>query len=390
MSNLVASPISEFVAELLDGEIEAAALAYGEVLVPDITTPVASQVQSYARSVCRLWARTPAIDENGRILGIGNFCTPYLQSINEDPTPGSFEDRPEVPGGQCEGEGYLVTVGGDTPQNGFQSAQVAVFGPIDGLISTPNPIFPGFGQPFVQARNSAGNPQNYGVLGSAVRNEVILGIITWDVAGGFPTGGDPFLCGTGGGPTYTPPTPRPNLPALPAPPNFPTPFGDRPVSIDFRPDGCVEIDAGDGVVVVCTPGAGGSGNGAPQPPITSDPVNGPAGGGPADQPQVFEEPPPGQRWMGVLIEITTDPIFSDRIFSLSGQAAFYKAFGSAQISFETADGTEGNLQYEQIVSTSTLLKLPIAGASVTGFRCQTRPGFSYTARAVAEPLCPCS
>jgi hypothetical protein len=287
--------LSEGAADALQDVMQQATATLGQSLIEDNNTPIVSQAQSYARGVCRLWARTPALDNNNTILGYNNFCKPYLDSLGESPTNGSLDTEQA----QCP---TFYTVTGTVDNRGSNGAVLETINftsTLQGPALGPPEIVAIPGSWRLRQPDSSPTPgyanyvtrsSNFGRNGGNVRN------VTYTRIDGLPDD-----CGQQ---SLMPPVAQSGLPAVPSFPDFPTPFGDRAISIALNPDGTITIDAGDGPVTISPPESGAKL--FPDKPVSTVPQLGPTSGGELESPDSLEQPPAGFRWGSLLLEITQE------------------------------------------------------------------------------------
>lgn len=387
----MAALLSEQGAEELAQTISDAAQTFGQSLVNDVNIPVASQLQSYARGVCQLWARGPSFSNGEQVLGYATICTPYLQSINQDPISGSF-----VPG-VCFGElsySRFVTTNyqGPVSRQDVRSDYV-----IQTYVWTGTPPITGFpncpsGQDYrltVAQWDDPSEPD--GIAWVSLRGSGCGQAAVEAARPQWPGEenliiDEVFFCPNPGEDTYNDPTPRPGLPPVDPLPDYPTVYGDREVSISLEPDGTIIFDLGDGEVKIAPPDSTGTIPGAVFNPPSSPPETGSPSGGIGDNPESFPEPEPGTAWGLIACEIVSAPNWADQIFTAGGQADYFRPFGSISGVFQDESGQSFDTEYVPIHSTTTLVKIPGDGLSFTGYRVRTAPEFQTRVRAIATQL----
>ena len=299
---------------------------------------VAGAVQDYSRFVCRLWARTPALDDQGRILGFDTLCTPYLQSLGEQPVPGSIVNQTfgtlRYRIWQQVQQQYSSTV--------FEAANVrADF--VQGSV-----LYTGAPPPIVGNFPSCSNPNGEFVAYASWGQIPALGLVSAGCGNGtsyqnsLPPSGEAYLVVEfvpNGPPVLDvqPPTPQPGLPPLPPQPiTVEGPFGSVDVDIDLLPDGRIQL-FGPELDVTIDPFGGGNKGAAGDNNRLPNPVAGPAsmvGDGESI------EPPEGSRLVAVSLDYDiTGSVPVGRVFATQvlGVDAYFPRAG--RLLFEIEPGT---------------------------------------------------
>lgn len=315
---------------------------------------LAGAVQSYGRFACRQWARTPAVGTDGRILGLSNVCTQYLEGINEEPFPGSGGF---IPGGQCDGTLYGLTAFEVGSIIDCSTSQTTEF---SGSFNAGNFYGPIQGTRYVSINEfNCGGVTRSGIIERQIYCRGTeaggLGPLDWYPAGQLPSGepfnarlietyrlditgiavvggGDPLECGQ----RLSPPQPRPNLPPLPPQNDTPGPFGDVPVGFEFGPDGELDVVGPDGTYRIDPFGPGGAlqdpaGNSAIRDPNQQDPVTREDGEG--------VNPPEGEVIVAVrirFIEPWNPGAFDPFVTVVNGRDSYFPRTG--YVSFITPTG----------------------------------------------------
>ncbi len=307
--------IGDIIRDQISDEITLAVDLLGRGVAAEGVTGLPGAVQSYARYVCRAWARSPTLSSDGKMFGINTACTDYLQSINQDPIPGSLDGI---------GPGTFVS------GTGFANAGAGNCG--------PGAMFD-----FTATEAVEAYPNTFGQCDGTSFRLRSNGNVYNRQADAFIPGGPAFVAGvwsaTGGTPAIQPPTPRPGLPPLGDPPDYPSIFGDLDVDIELRPDGqiCIEVAQLGVTCIDPIPDDGrppGGGNNVARPNIQPEQTL-PDGGG-----QV--EPPEGEVIIYARLRLTSIPTPTPTVRSsvfdtaVSGQQAFFPGIG--YIKFEVPSG----------------------------------------------------
>lgn len=270
------------------------------------TSPIVAAGQptrQILRAACRSYARGSGPQNLPGFDAVwGGICEPYLESIGENPEPGSL--APPFTGGQCCGVNYLYTYSFRNPNTGeIQDSEQSAFNvQIVGLFERSN-------QP-AQATKTGGVRVRSCSTGAI--SEIPLGTtfesapLDQSISNIRIQGGAPDNCGNVP-PVYSPPRVKPDLPDIgPEPIDFPG-IGPIPITITFDPDGNINVDLPDiGVdFTVDDPfGLGGDdeggGSGGPPPGDVGDP------GSPSDTGEGGDtagEAPEGSVLVGLRVQI---------------------------------------------------------------------------------------
>ena len=304
-----------------------AALDYPEFLADTGPIVAAGQpARQIGRAMCRQYARgggpqnLPAFD-----AAWSGICGPYLESIGEDPLPGSV-GKP-FNGGQCAGVLYTVTfryniigTDGSTIEPAITATSNAL-GPISGIRGQGAPAFQNI------VIDSGAGP-DFARTGSCVqgcyRNISIVSIARAD--------GQPDSCGDPP-PVYDPPKIRPGLPTLPPsePIDFPG-IGPIGVGFEFSPSGEINVSLPDVGVDFTVEDPFGLGDDEGEPGGPSGPPPGDVGapgspsvvgpGGDAEG-----EAPPGKVLTGLRVQITAFPPSRNKYTDEVYRGAYYAYMG---------------------------------------------------------------
>lgn len=375
---------SETILELMDSGVFEAIDTVGEFLVEPQTNPIAQGAQDYARWFCRLAARSPTNifgDDKGRLLGFDTACTPYLESIGEEMTPGVAEFEPA----QCA-TFYQVTFTVDyvVASNGNIIETIDVTnGALQGPSCGPIEVVPIPGSIQLQQCDASTTP-GYAVyvtrssaFGRDFRNIRDLEYTRID--------GQPDNCGdfnTGL------PTPKPGLPPLGDPPPYNSIQGTLQPTITINNNN-IEIDVGDGPAEY-------------EPPTTSPPTPEVPPAGPAEQtapdnnaPQQgegdFGEPPPGFQWCGFSYTITDSLGRGDGVLSSTGSGKVWPRI-IADLAVKYLDEGAG-INYGTIVPITDMqgsVFIECPGIPVTGYVYLLDIGFGLTVVPIASKICDCN
>ena len=299
--------------------------------------------RAITRAACRRWARgggpqnLPGFD--GAWAGI---CTPYLDSIAEN--PGSGLISPPFTGGQCP-IGYTVSSGNYTLRRircsdgavlfsgaGVVRGRANVLGPIKAITAVQTQSSNcGAKEIILRVTNGNNTVLDVGVLagpGSNTERFEIVGLAPTVT----PSNGAPDTCGNPA-PTYKPPKIPTGLPPLtPQPITIP---GIGPVSVDvtFSPTGGLVINLPDIGVDVELPNPFEK-PGAPSEPSVPDPGPPPGDVGQPGAPsttgeggEVEGEAPAGSVLVGVRVEVLTLPPNPSRYTEEVYRGAYYVYMG---------------------------------------------------------------
>jgi hypothetical protein len=234
---------------------------------PNPPSLAAQPLKQITRFACQTYARgggpqnLPGFD-----AAWGGICGPYLDSIGENPTPGTLA-RPFT-GGQCYGVTYRVITSWNSPPLGAQTNEQQVGGRVVGTFrgdKQPNQTTP-VGIELQSAPGAATTRLNITSLADEYLGSFSIQSVS-PLSGGEDLCGDPPAI-------YDPPKVKPGLPGLPpsTPVDFPG-IGPIGVGINFDPDGTINVSLPDiGVDVgIEDPfglgdGDGGDGGGGEDPP----------------------------------------------------------------------------------------------------------------------------
>lgn len=248
---VIATGIANAIGDQINATIDDAVRSVtnpGAFLADDTPSVLLVPQQQVGRAFCRAWART-GVGNSPRLDAINaKACTPYLESLGEEPIPGSLASP--FTGGQCAGVNYVLEYRAFRSDNTFIDVFVVT---VEGPISAFSVVRSGDSQVRVD--------YTYGGGIGASFTQVLNNIFVRFQPMVRRQDGQADNCGNPP-PDYTPPSPKPGLP--PYSPVVPVPGTDDDTGVDFtfNPDGSVDIslpDLGVEVTIGAGPGDGAGG-----------------------------------------------------------------------------------------------------------------------------------
>ena len=355
---------SDWAGEQLGSFLEGAVTDVGAAIANDTSNPALAPVQGYARRVCDLWARTPALGEDGTILGYDTVCKPYLQAKGEYPLP-------------PEGTATNITVAGRAIGAPGCNAPIQYSVTLDWEGTHSDIQFDRWGGPPVVCAGINGNGVRP-VLMDGEGNERVTtesGNVTW-------TAVDEIVVNTFPGQ----PRPVPDLPDLPTLPPTDTVFGPKSPVIVLGPTGEITIDLGDGESEVTPPRVG--------PPVATPPIEGPEvqpntdDGVPSSGEGDFPPPPDGFYWCGFRYLIVDTLGRGDGVLGTGGLGKIWpKVIANIHARYESGDASVGYSTSVQIRDQEGTITSPCEGVSCNGFRFSIDVGFTISFTPIAAPIC---
>lgn len=365
---------------------------------PRPDTGIGRAVQDITRLNCRIWASRDKSGYSARVNQYnGEVCGPYLDDLNENPTPGFV--GPPFEGGQCDAV-YLVTATRTTNLSGTSNITLRARGPVGG-VRVRQVLGNNYDWELFCSGLNAG-ASNCGPLAASAPGWYRIGgvnssdgEVSASILSVVPCGAD--NCGN------PPPVLQPPATVTPVTPIVPDIEVDLPgvgpvnINVDIDNDGNLVVTAPDvGANVTIAPdvdlGGGGDGGGGSVPPLdpeVGEPIDSLPGGGGGGNDTDFGEAPEGRIWVGAYVQLLGDLIpFGVIPGDQVGQSALSTVVGNASLNVDGEGSLRFRSTYTQIRSEWSEHIVPVVGLPVAGIRVKVNPALGYRVYpvSVVDPL----